>query len=241
MSYDTSLSIFANDGSISQVSYAYEAAKKGGLSVGLVGKDFVLLAAERKSVPKLQDSRTIKKINLVDEHIFMSFSGLISDSRFLIDIARLESQSYRFSLDSTPSLDYIVRQVAFKMQDYTQKPGVRPFGLCCLLGGFNKNNEPSLFSTEPSGFFSQWRSTAIGKNADKVKEYLIENYKDNLEYEEGLYILIESMLEYVESGSKNIEVAIMRKGEVMEGVKDEEVDRISKLIEEKKKEKGNKN
>jgi 20S proteasome subunit alpha 4 len=150
----------------------------------------------------------------------MSFSGLISDSRFLIDIARLESQSYRFSLDSTPSLDYIVRQVAFKMQDYTQKPGVRPFGLCCLLGGFNKNKEPALFSTEPSGFFSQW---------------------NNLEYEEGLLILIESMLEYVESGSKNIEVAIMRKGDVMEGVKDEEVDRISKLIEEKKKEKKEKN
>ena len=40
-----------------------------------------------------------------------------------------------------PSLDYLVKQVAFKQQDYTQKPGVRPFGLCCLIGGFNKDNK----------------------------------------------------------------------------------------------------
>ncbi len=235
MSYDTSLSIFANDGSISQVSYAYEAAKKGGLSVGIVGKDFVLIAAEKKSVPKLQDSRTIKKINTVDEHVFMSFAGIVADSRFLIDYARLECQSYKYSLDTKPSLEYLVKQVAFKQQDYTQTSGVRPFGLCTLIGGFDTNNQPALFSTEPSGFFSQWKSTAIGKNGDKVKDFLISKYKDNMEYDEALYILIESMLEFVEAGSKNIEVAIMGRGMRMQTIKDEEIDGVSKRIEENKK------
>lgn len=117
MSYDKSLSIFSPDGKISQVSYAYEAANKGGLSVGIVAKDMVIIAAEKKSVPKLQDSRTIKKINKVDEHLFMSYAGIIADSRFLIDYARLQSQSYRYSLNTKPSVDYITKQVAFKMQE----------------------------------------------------------------------------------------------------------------------------
>jgi 20S proteasome subunit alpha 4 len=117
MSYDKSLSIFSPDGTISQVSYAYEAAIKGGLSVGIVGKDIVIIAAEKKSVPKLQDSRTIKKINRVDEHIFMSYAGIIADSRYLIDYARLECQSYRYSLNTKPSIDYLSKQVAFKMQE----------------------------------------------------------------------------------------------------------------------------
>ena len=47
MSYDRSLSIFSNTGTINQIEYAYEAAKRGGISVGLVGKDFVLLASEK--------------------------------------------------------------------------------------------------------------------------------------------------------------------------------------------------
>ena len=42
MSYDKSLSIFSPEGTISQVDYAYEASKKGGLSVGLIGKDLVI-------------------------------------------------------------------------------------------------------------------------------------------------------------------------------------------------------
>jgi len=117
MSYDKSLSIFSNTGTINQIDYAYEATKQGGLSVGLVGKDFVILASEKKSIPKLQDSRTVKKISKVDEHIFMSYAGIIADSRSLIDYARLECQSYRYNLDTVPSLDYLVKQIAFRQQE----------------------------------------------------------------------------------------------------------------------------
>lgn len=53
MSYDKSLSIFSPEWKISQVDYAYEAAKKWWLSVWIVWKDFVIIAAEKKEVPKL--------------------------------------------------------------------------------------------------------------------------------------------------------------------------------------------
>lgn len=117
MSYDKSLSIFSPDGTLSQVDYAYEASKKGGLSVGLVGKNFVIIAAEKKSFPKLQDTRTIKKINKIDQNIIMSYAGIIADSRSLIDYARLECQSFRYNLDTVPTLEYLVKQVAFKQQE----------------------------------------------------------------------------------------------------------------------------
>ena len=110
MSYDKSLSIFSPEGTISQVDYAYEAAKKGGLSVGLV------LASEKKSVPKLQ-TRTVPKISMIDENTCLMFSGIIADSRSLLDYIRLESQSYRYSLDSIPSIEYLVKQVAFRLQE----------------------------------------------------------------------------------------------------------------------------
>jgi 20S proteasome subunit alpha 4 len=99
------------------VDYAYEAVKNGGLSIGILTKNCVILAAERKAVPKLQDPRTIRKINKVDSHVFVSYSGIIADSRSLIDYARLECQSYRYALDTSPSIDYIARQIAFRQQE----------------------------------------------------------------------------------------------------------------------------
>lgn len=47
----------------------------------------------------------------------MSFAGIIADSRFLIDYARLECQSYRYSLNTVPSIEYLVKQIAFKQQE----------------------------------------------------------------------------------------------------------------------------
>ena len=40
----------------------------------------------------------------------MTFEGIISDSRILSDYTRLESQSFRNSLDLTPSFDNIAKQ-----------------------------------------------------------------------------------------------------------------------------------
>lgn len=115
--YDKSLSIFSPEGTLSQVEYALEAVKRGGLSIGIVGDNCVILAAERKAVPKLQDPRTIRKINKVDHHVFVTYAGIIADSRSLIDYARLECQSYRYSLDTSPSVDYIAKQIAFRQQE----------------------------------------------------------------------------------------------------------------------------
>jgi 20S proteasome subunit alpha 4 len=117
MSYDKSLSIFSQGGKLYQVDYAKESVKKGGLSIGVLADKCVILAAERKAVPKLQDARTIKKINRVDNHVFISYAGIIADSRSLIDYVRLESQSYRYALDTTPSLEYLSKQIAFRQQE----------------------------------------------------------------------------------------------------------------------------
>ena len=62
----------------------------------MIDKKCIILAAERKAVPKLQNQRTIRKIKRIDTHIAMTFAGIIADSRSLSDYARLQSQSFRY-------------------------------------------------------------------------------------------------------------------------------------------------
>lgn len=239
--YDKSLSIFSPEGTLSQVEYAAEAVKHGGLSIGITGDKCIVLAAERKAAPKLQDTRTVHKINRIDRHISMTFAGIIADSRSLSDYARLESQSFRFSLDTPPTVDYIAKQIAFKKQDYTQRSGVRPFGISCLIAGFDESSTvPKLYVTDPAGQVNMWNACAIGKNSDKVIGLLENDYKENMSEAECLNLAVSSMLQYVEAGSKNMEIAVMTPGKTMMVLSDEKVDQLIKDVEEKKKKEENK-
>ena len=118
--------------------YAFEAARRGNSALGIRTANSIILGVEKISAAQLQDPRTIKKIIPIDEHITLSFAGLQADARIISNKAMLECQSYRLTLEDRPSIDYIARFVAKQQQRFTQKGGVRPYGVNILLAGFDR-------------------------------------------------------------------------------------------------------
>jgi len=210
-SYDRAITIFSPDGRLFQVDYAQEAVKKGSTAIGVVGKSCVVIGVEKKSIPTLQDDRTIRKIHAIDGHVMLAFAGLSADARVIVDYARRECESYKLTLEDPVTIGYISRKIADVKQEFTQTTGRRPFGISLLVGGFDLDGTPHLFKTEPSGVFFEYLASSIGRSEKQVKEYLEDHYKDGTIATEDsvLKLVIESLSQVVQSGAQNIEIAVI--------------------------------
>lgn len=60
------------------------------------------------------------------------------------------------------------------------------------------------------------KANAIGRSSKTVREFLERNYKEDMDREETIKLTVKSLLEVVQTGAKNIEIAIMEPGKEME-------------------------
>lgn len=230
--YDRAITVFSPDGHLFQVEYALEAVHKGTTAVGVRGDNIVVLGVEKRTTAKLQNDRTVRKILPLDDHLTVGFAGLSADARALINSARVECQSYKLSVEDDPSPEYITRFIAQKKQKFTQSNGKRPYGVACLIIGFD-GDEPKLFSTDPSGVYAAWKANAIGRSAKTVREFLEKNYtpetaaSDN----ETTKLALKALVEVVQSGSKSVELAVMKKGEPLKLLSQEKIDSLMAEVE----------
>lgn len=215
MSYDRAITVFSPDGHLFQVEYAQEAVKQGQCAIGVKGSDSVVIAIEKKAAQKLQDGRTIRKILKLDEHCYLTFAGLHADGRILINKAQLACQQFRLNYEDAMDVDMIARSVAEVQQRSTQSGGSRPYGVSTIIGGFNSDGTPQMWVTDPSGMCASWRAAAIGRNSQPVIDYMEKVYEDGMDCETATRFAIKSLLEVVESGTKNIELVVMKRGEVV--------------------------
>mmetsp|Transcript_41491 Transcript_41491/g.111071 ORF Transcript_41491/g.111071 Transcript_41491/m.111071 type:complete len:245 (+) Transcript_41491:140-874(+) len=218
-----------------KVEYAVEAVRKGTTAVAVKGDNVIVMGVEKKSTAKLQEPRTVRKIHVLDDHVCLAFAGLTADARVLVNRTRVECQSFRLTMEDPVSVEYITRYIAGVQQKYTQSGGMRPFGISTLICGYDKHGL-RLYQTDPSGTYYAWKANAIGKNSKTVREYLEKNYTDELaaDDQECIKLAVKSLLEVVESGGRNIEVATMRAGEPLKIWSDEEVDALVTQLEAEK-------
>ena len=155
-----------------------------------------------------QDDRTLHKILRLDNNISLAFAGLAADARVLVNKARIECQSYRLTVEDEPSAEYIARHIGSTQQRYTQRGGVRPFGLSLLLASVGADGRPQLWSTDPSGVYSAWKANAVGRSSKALLELLEKNYVDGCDADAATRLAVTTLLEVVESGAQSIELAV---------------------------------
>jgi 20S proteasome subunit alpha 4 len=194
------------------------------------GADTVVLGIEKKQAAKLQDQRTVRKICQVDSHVSLAFAGLTADARVLVNKSRMNCQSHRLTIEDAPTVEQVARHIAEIQQKYTSTGGRRPFGIACLLGGFNQDGTPQLYQTDPSGTYSAWKAATTGRSEKSVREFLEEQYEEEMDEAATTKLAIRALLETVESGAKNIEIAVMKRGEACRMMEESDISAICKVI-----------
>ncbi len=192
--YDRALTVFSPEGRLFQVEYALEAVRRGTLAVAIKSKDAVCLAAQIKIPSNLMDADSIDKLFQVDEHIGVAIAGLHADSRTLINYARVQAQSFRLTYDEPVRLNMLVKSIADMKQQYTQFGGIRPFG-CALFFVAVDAKGTQIYTTSPSGIYRAFKAYALGSGEATAREYLKENYKEGMSFDEIIKLTLNTLKE----------------------------------------------
>ena len=180
--YDRAITVFSPDGRLFQVEYALETVKRGTLSIGMVAKDGVLLAAEEQ-INQFQDENFSRKLFILDDNIGAVLSGYVPDGRILIAYSRELCQNHRLVYDESATVEYVARRVSDIKQAYTQQAGVRPFGVSIIFGGVDIDKVPKIFVTDPSGSYVKYSLAVVGNKSEAALSFLSKYYTKNLEME----------------------------------------------------------
>jgi len=202
MGYDRTATMFSPDGHLLQVEYAEKTVRLGSSSIGIACKDGVVIVSDRRINDKLILPESANKIYEVDSHIIASAAGILSDARVLIERVRIIAQQNRVTYDSPIDVESIIRDIANTKQAFTQYGGARPYGVAIIIAGIDQGI-PKVFSSDITGNYFSYTSTAIGENDERIKEILRIKYNKNLNVDGGIKLAISIFKEIL---GKNFEL-----------------------------------
>jgi len=190
--YDRGITIFSPDGRLYQVEYAREAVKRGTASIGVRTQDGVVIAVDKRIRSPLMERDSVEKIHKADDHIGIASAGHVADARQLIDFARRRAQVNELRYGEPIAVETLTKEVTDYIQQYTQVGGARPFGVALIIAGI-ANGKPRLYETDPSGTPYEWKALAVGADRSDIREYLEENYSDEMDLDAGVRLALEAL------------------------------------------------
>jgi len=121
--------------------------KSGTTTVGIVFKDGVVLATERRAtMGTLIASKKAKKVHAITNHIGMTIAGGVGDAQQLVRTLNVECNLYEIRRGQEIS----VVATATILSNYLNQNRFTPYYVQLLVGGVDKNG-PSIYSVDAAG------------------------------------------------------------------------------------------
>lgn len=197
-----------------QVEYALEAISHAGTSIGVLAKDGIVLAAEKKVTSKLLDRDSAEKMYILNDNVVSAVAGMNADASILVNSARVHAQQYLARYNEQIPVEILVHKLCDIKQGYTQFGGLRPFGVSFIYAGFDDRFGFQLYTSNPSGNYSGWKATSVGANSTAAQALLKQDYKDDITIEDAKTLALKVLSKTLDSSSvtkDKIELATLSK------------------------------
>lgn len=189
-----------------------EIKKTGTTTVGLICKDGVVLAAEKKStMGYLVASKESEKILPVEDHIALTVAGVWGDAQTLARYLKAELKL--FAIQNQRKIS--VKGAATLLSNILQGSKMFPYYVQLILAGYDDSG-PSIFTLDPIGGTEEEKKFfSTGSGSPIALGVLEDRYKDGISIEEGTKLALQAIKAAIErdiaSGGRAIDVATITK------------------------------
>jgi len=162
---------------------------KGTTTVGVVGKDGVILASDtRVTMGFYVAHKHGKKVYKIDDHIGMTISGTVADAQRTVDILTANAQLYKINMGRPMPLSSAARFVANLLFSVRYVP----FEAQVLIGGVDDTGA-HVFSLDPFGTVIEEKCVATGSGSPVAYGVLEDEFKEGESVEELLPVVVRAV------------------------------------------------
>eukprot|EP00761_Pharyngomonas_kirbyi_P008214 gb/GECH01008225.1/.p1 GENE.gb/GECH01008225.1/~~gb/GECH01008225.1/.p1 ORF type:complete len:204 (+),score=46.23 gb/GECH01008225.1/:1-612(+) len=159
----------------------------GDTLLGIVGKDFCLLAADATasfSIILMKDDED--KLMHLDDHKILAAGGEKGDRAQFTEFIRKNMELYRFkegrALRTKPAAHFIRSEVAYNLRRH-------PYFVNMLLGGYDEDKGPTLYYLDYLGGLQEIKHGAHGYGSYFSLSIMDQLWRHDLELDEALVLM----------------------------------------------------
>jgi len=188
--------------------------RKGTTTVGVVCKDAVIMAADKRAtMGYLISNKNVEKIFKISDNIGLTIAGYASDGQMLAKLLRAEMDLYRYNTGVEPSLTVAANLLATIV--FERAKSYIPYIVQLIIGGIDENNEYALYTIDMGGSIikeDQYYST--GSGSPMAFGVLEDSFKEGMTTEQGVEIATRAMISALKRDAgtgEGVEVVIIDK------------------------------
>ncbi len=149
-----------------------EEGRKGTTTIGLISKDGVVLATEKRAtMGYLVANKETKKVFKIQDHIWITTAGSVADAQKIVRIMKVQTNLYQIERE----VPMKVSAAATLLSNILNENRIFPYYVQLLMGGYD--DEPRLFSLDALGSVLPEKYVATGSGSPIAYGVLEEGYK----------------------------------------------------------------
>jgi proteasome beta subunit len=168
--------------------------KKGTTTVGLVCKEGIVLAADRRATAgTLIVDKKAQKVHVINDNIAVTLAGAVADAQLMIKLLKAETKLKSLRTNRTPTIKETSNMLGGLLYSNVRKYSVIPGITHFLLGGFDHKGT-HLYDLFPDGSVTEISDfTASGSGSVIAYGVLETQHKKDMGIDDAIQLAIKAV------------------------------------------------